>query len=88
MTEDEARDAGSWVMLKQHVEAVWRDGYPVVLPRLFPAWLLIGVSSRVTAKLNTVLYDTIKLAVVKTATHELEAVDVTTQPELPFEANT
>ena len=76
MTENEARDAGSWVAIKQHVEAVWRDGYPSPLVKLFPEWFRVGLSGRVASKLERVLRDTIKLAIVETATHELEALGV------------
>ena len=84
MTEDEAREAGSWVALKQFVEAYWRDRHPSVLPKLFQPWLFDGLSGRVSAKIEHVLYDTIKLAIVETATHELEAADVTQSPVLPL----
>ena len=77
MTENEARDAGSWAAIKQHVEAVWRDGYPSVPSRLFPERLTITLSDRVSRELDTMLRDTIKLAIVETATHKLEALGVT-----------
>ena len=76
MTENEARDAGSWVAIKHHIEAVWRAGYPNVTEKLFPEWFRLGLSDHVRHKLEAVLYDTIKLAIIESAQNELDALGV------------
>lgn len=76
MNETEARDAGSWVAVKNFVEGIWREKYPQVSPKILPEWLVTTLSDTVRKELETVLYDTIKLAIVETATHKLEALGV------------
>ena len=81
MTENDAIIAGGWARVKAHIEGVWRDKYPLVLPRLLPGWFTATFSEEVSLELEAVLHDAIKLTIIETATHKLKALGVGPAPD-------